>query len=197
MKTLKSMKPVILAICITVVSGTTALASSDHYHKIGFGNEPLHLYFWKDSSVASYGYTSYANTGFNAWDGISDALTFHEESSEPTYGSVVTYVGNTIPGKDVYGTVDHWVYGLFGWTQVNPDDRRHRSRVRFDHTNLSSLGSNALRQYAFTHEFGHAVGLKHNNDSGVASVMRDDSMVASNNMPQPIDKAHIIEKYGD
>jgi hypothetical protein len=35
------------------------------------------------------------------------------------------------------------------------------------------------------------------NDSGVASVMRDDSMVASNNMPQPIDKAHIIEKYGD
>ncbi len=64
-----------------------------------------------------------------------------------------------------------------------------------DHTNLSSMNSNALRQYAFTHEFGHAVGLKHNN-SGTPSVMSE-TIIASRNMPQPIDKSYIIEKYGN
>jgi len=41
------------------------------------------------------------------------------------------------------------------------------------------------------------MGLKHNNDPGVSSVMRVDPILESSNMPQAIDKSHIRQKYGN
>lgn len=195
MKIGKRIKISLLVFCITIMTTTSVFAASNYYHEYGFGNQTMHLYYWKDASVSTYGYTSLTDDGFNAWDGITDALKFHEVTTQPTYGSINAYVGETLAGLDVYGAVDYWRYGLFGWTQVNPDSARDRARVRFDHTNISSMSSRDLKQYVFTHEFGHAVGLKHNNDPGVASVMRDDTIVATSNMPQAIDKYYIIEKY--
>ncbi|MCP3776770.1 hypothetical protein NLX71_26460, partial [Paenibacillus sp. MZ04-78.2] len=125
--------------------------------------------------------------------------TYPESVDSPQAGlrnaARASTTGDSLTGLDVYGVVDYWTYGLFGWTQVNPDDQRDRARVRFDHANLGKLDSNGTT-YAFSHEFGHAVGLKHNN-SGVSSVMRDTSIVWEDNKPQQADKEHIKEKYGN
>ncbi|MFD2114807.1 hypothetical protein ACFSTH_09300 [Paenibacillus yanchengensis] len=199
MKFRKSIMMAVAALGITAVLGGTSAFAATYYHTHGFAKSAVSVNYWKDSSVASYGYTGLADTGIDSWRNITDNLTINEKTSEPTYFSIVTYVGNTISGMDVYGVVDHWTYGLFGWTQVNPDNLRDRARVRMDHTNLKSLGSDstgyALKKYAFVHEFGHAVGLKHNN-SGVASVMSE-SISSSTNTPQITDKTYLKEKYGD
>ncbi|MCY9666953.1 hypothetical protein M5X11_18780 [Paenibacillus alginolyticus] len=186
----------LLTLCISITLSVSVFADT-YYHTTGFGNSASNLKYWKDSSVSTYGYTSKSDTGALAWNGISSNLAMTEVSSIPTYFSIVTYVGTSLAGLDVYGVADYWTYGLFGWTQVNPDDLRDRARVRMDDTNLKSLNDSTKVQYAFTHEFGHAVGLKHDNDSGVASVTRDSSIVWSNNMPQQIDKDHIKQKYGN
>jgi hypothetical protein len=166
-------------------------------HDKRFGNSAKYLKYWQDTSFnsyGSYGYASLSDTGMFAWNNISSNLGVSEVTSEPTYYSIVSYVGNTISGMDVYGVVDYWQYSWWGWNQVNPDDLRDRARVRFDHTNINSLPDTPSKQYVFTHEYGHAVGLKHNN--GTTSVMRDTNVDWTKNMPQTADKNHITQKYG-
>jgi len=192
-KSVNSIKIVLVALVLTAIVGVTTTFAATYYHDYGFAKGKVYINYWKDSSVASFGYTSYSNTGINNWKNITGNLNITEVKSAPTYFGIVTYVGNSIPGLDVYGVVDHFKYGLTGFKQVNPDDQRDRSRVRMDHTNLKSMKNNAEKQYAFTHEFGHAVGLKHNN-SGVASVMSE-TIISTRNTPQTADKDNIKSKY--
>lgn len=195
-KSVKSIKIALAALVITaMVGGTTAFAAT-YYHDYGFANKgPVNLSYWKDSSVAAFGYTSLSNTGLNSWKSVSSNLKIKEVTSEPRYFGIVTYVRTSIPGIDVIGLASHWTYSSLGWKEVKPDAQRDRTTVTMDHTNLQGMSNDHLRQYVFTHEFGHAVGLKHNN-SGAASVMSE-TAYSSRNMPQTADMNYIKQKYGN
>lgn len=195
-KSVKSIKIALAALVITaMVGGTTAFAAT-YYHDYGFAKTgPVNLSYWKDSSVAAFGYTSLSDTGLNSWKSVSSNLKINAVTSEPTYFGIVTYVSKSIPGLDVWGYADHWKYGILGWKEVSPDAQRDRTRVWLDDTKLKSMKNNAERQYVFTHEFGHALGLKHNN-SGVASVMSE-TLYTTRNMPQTADINYIKQKYGN
>ncbi len=114
MKKRKSIKLSLIALGMLIILGGTTAFAATYYHETGFGNEAVMLKYWKDSSVATYGYTNYSDTGLDAWRDITDNLTIDEVTSQPTYGSIVIYVGTSIAGMDVYGVVDYWTYGFFG-----------------------------------------------------------------------------------
>lgn len=194
-KSVNSIKIAFVALVLTVMMGVTTASAATYYHDYGFSKgQKITLDYWKDSSLSSYGYSSYMDTAMSQWNNITGNLNINKVSSASTYWSIVSYVGDTIPGFDVYGVVDHFRYGILGFSQVNPDDQRDRSRIRMDHSNLKTLYNNDERQYAFTHEFGHAAGLKHNNSTS-ASVMNE-TVNANRNTPQTVDKDWIKTKYG-
>ncbi|WP_157273036.1 hypothetical protein [Paenibacillus daejeonensis] len=188
----------LITICGLLLSSVVAFAQIRLYHNIGFGNSAKNLVVWKDASVSTYGYNLFTDNGMSGWKNISSNLDFtvSTASTPPTYFSVPIYVGQTIPGWDVTGVVDYHTYQFWGWSEVTEDAYRDRARIRMDHTNLQRA-QYSQRQYIFTHEFGHAFGLFHNNGAGVASVMRDHTVNFSHNTPQAADRATIRAKYGN
>lgn len=167
-------------------------AHSDHYNPNGYIGAQ-NLKYWRDASVSSAGYHNRADTAYATWNNISSKVAISQVTSEPTYYSIVVYAG-TISGSTVYATADYWTYGFFGWRQVNPEDARDRSRIRLNTPQMNTLTS-AESTDVIIHEFGHALSLRHNDNSG-ASVMKEYELTTYGS-PQQTDKDHLKQKWGN
>lgn len=190
---LKKYSLVFLVTVFLSAFATTAFGDSAHYYPKGY-TSASNLVYYKDSSVGSYGYGGYVDTGATSWNNISSKVNLSSTTSEPDNFIIATYVEQTISGMSVYGIADYWYKGIFGWRQVDPEDTRHRTRIRFDYTHLSTL-QYGQKVDIFIHEFGHALSLKHNDDSGVNSVMRFVELTSAG--VQTVDKDHIKQKWGN
>ncbi|WP_297990851.1 hypothetical protein [Anoxybacillus sp.] len=167
-------------------------AHSDHYNPNGYAGAQ-NLKYWRDASVSSTGYHNRADTAYATWNNISSKVAISRVTSESTYYSIVVYAG-TISGSTVYAVADYWTYGFFGWSQVNPGDARDRSRIRLNTPQMNTLTS-AESTDVIIHEFGHALSLRHNDDSG-ASVMKEYELTTYGS-PQQTDKDHLKQKWGN
>ncbi|WFB59041.1 hypothetical protein [Paenibacillus sp. BR1-192] len=190
---MKFKRVILLTLMIALLLPTILVSAHDgHYNPGGFAGAKV-LKYWRDASVQSAGYHNRVDSAYSKWNNISTNVNISQYTTEPQYGSIAVYAG-PISGSTVYAVADYYVYGLFGLQQVGVGDPRDRTRIRINTPQMNKLSSTQSLD-VMIHEFGHALSLKHNDDSG-ASVMKEFELTTYGT-PQQTDKDHLKQKWGN
>ncbi|MGX9135091.1 hypothetical protein ACWV26_12085 [Rummeliibacillus sp. JY-2-4R] len=143
-------------------------------------------------SVTSYGYSTKVSNAKSGWGGISNANVNFRSAESATNADIRVYAGNY--GLDYAGLTQLYRGGT---TVTDPD----ASTTNWDFVKIS-LNDYYMDSYSYSsanknkttiHEFGHALGLRHQTDTSVDSIMRQGKLTY--NGPQAIDKSNIAYKY--
>lgn len=148
-------------------------------------------YVFVSDSVSRYGYSTYVSNAKNGWGGISNADVDFWSSGSATYADIRVYAGDY--GLDYAGLAQPYR----GSSLVTDPDA---STANWSFV-IIYLNDNYMDYYGYTsanrnkttiHEFGHALGLRHQ-PSSATSVMVQGKLSYSG--PQQLDKSNIAYKY--
>lgn len=148
-------------------------------------------YVFISDSVSDYGYRSYVTSAMTGWGSISSADVDFWTSGSATYADIRVYAGDY--GLDYAGLAQPYRGSTLvsdpdastaNWSYVIITLNDHY----MDHKNYSS----ANRKKTTIHEFGHALGLRHQ-PSSTSSVMVQGKRTYST--PQSLDRSNIAYKY--
>lgn len=143
--------------------------------------------YWESSTVSANGYASYASDARNDWQGISNADVDYSNASSESTATIRSYAGNY--GLDYAGRIVPYSGGREASTNSTWD----MVQIILNDYYMDSYGySNANRHKTTIHEFGHSLGLVHQ-DSATDSVMKQGLYTYTN--PTSLDVSNIQWKY--
>ena len=192
----KAITALLLSLSILLLIPTTSFAAysnSAAFFKSGLSASVVgDCYVFVSDSVSSYGYSTNVSNAKSGWGGISNADVDFWSAGSATNADIRVYAGNY--GLDYAGLAQPYR----GDSTVSDPDA---STTKWDFVKIylndyymdSNSYSTANRNKTTIHEFGHALGLRHQTDTSVASIMRQGKLTYSG--PQSIDKSNIAYKY--
>lgn len=149
------------------------------------------LTVYQASSVSTYGYTSYVNSGLSALDAISNANIGFTSSSSSTAQVRISANNNT--------TLDYFAltqpYSSSG-TPIDASQTTSWSYVTLslNHAVMNSWGFTAAnKQKTVTHELGHVLSLNHQTYEDVNSIMKPGKLNIST--PSSVDISNLQYKW--
>ncbi|SEG57236.1 hypothetical protein [Paenibacillus sp. UNC499MF] len=217
MELIKVIKKLTTAGCLGIVlfasqsnisSAATPLTNAAAFWKCTcFSNAKIaDIQWYKDPSVEQFGFNWHVNTAKELWDAVPGAnIGFQNVTSSDnadlrffagdyywseTYGILAPYdkSGNEIPGSLAY--LD------------NPTVVFYKAHIRLNNYTMNNvaLPNGGTRQMSgnekldvVTHELGHVLKLKHQDD-GVPSIMQRTNITQYGNVPQ-LDKSNVAFYY--
>ncbi len=157
---LKSIISMVIMVVITLSIYSVSYADcwSGTTNKV---NSEGKIYFWKDSSIESYGYSAKFTSAISNWQFSVDAMSFSNVTSADDYTDR-WYVGDTVIsglGGQIIPRKKNWL-GL--WVTADLDEDWSHCKVyvydnQMDYYNLTTLE----RVSNITHELGHSLKLDH------------------------------------
>ncbi|ANB57123.1 matrixin family protein [Anoxybacillus sp. B7M1] len=169
-----------------------AYTNNDAFFKSGLPKYVVgDCYVFVSDSVSNYGYSTYVSNAKSGWGGISNADVDFWPAGSATDADIRVYAGNY--GLDYAGLAQPYQ----GDSLVTDPDatttnwsfvKIYLNDYYMDYYNYT----NANRNKTTIHEFGHALGLRHQ-PSGTISIMVQGKLSYSG--PQELDKSNIAYKY--
>jgi hypothetical protein len=201
----KSFKVILVSFLLLLISTSYVFAdySSVHVYLGTIRTSGNDLEYYKDSSIASYGYTSHVDNAVSQWSSASGGVDITSTNDEDCE-CIAVYAGRYILGSGTYASTGYYDNGFFGWNHLDADDVHEgdnfdRARIRIDDGNMDDAGFTAPNaNKTIGHEFGHALGLGHFEDSPSHS---GDHWMKSGQIslsaPTSTDKDHLKNKWGN
>ncbi|WP_139490376.1 matrixin family metalloprotease [Brevibacillus dissolubilis] len=145
--------------------------------------------YYQDASVGNLGYGTFASDAKADYDGISSAnIGYTSAGSDPM---IRAFAGNY--GLDFAGIIDPFKRGGTSYVSAGVNEGWDMVQIRLNDYYMDYYGySTANRHKTTVHEFGHSLGLMHQ-DSATDSVMKQGLYTYTN--PTSLDISNLQWKY--
>jgi len=177
------------------ISQRNSYADALHLFTGGFSNSRISNLTFKVSSTVSSNYKdAIIKPASNNWNNISTKVKV-VETNAGSY-DVIVYVVDTVK-NGLFGEIRPYYFKTPEYSYVYDscacNTWSYVELYGYENQMTAYKFSQAEKISNFTHEFGHALSLAHTNDLSTSSVMKSGKQAIG---PQPIDKDHLRQKWG-